>query len=144
MTSECPGTHCSLTSRARVQIAIGAEETQGAALRERLRAAKEDAAAKASAYAAQVQLRLKSETDAAEVAESLLVADQTIDTLSAEVEESRARETQLEGDLAVAKQAAAEQGQAVRRHAAALEHAAALRLEDGYAPGSAPHDLAAG
>ena len=44
----------------------------------------------------------------------------------------------------MAKQAAAEQGQAVRRHAAALEHAAALRLEDGYAPGSAPHDLAAG
>ena len=133
-----------LPSRAPVQIAIGAEETQGAALRERLRVAKEVAAAKAAACAAEERLRLKTETDAAEVAESLLVADQTIDTLSAEVEESRARETQLEGDLAVAKQAAAEQGQAVRRHAAALEHAAALRLEDGYAPGSAPHDLAAG
>ena len=100
-----------------------------------------------------------------QVAESLLVADQTIDTLSAEVEEARARAAQLEGDLAVAKEAAAEQGHAVRRHAAALskhacahygvlaspqvrrhaaalELAAALRLEDGYAPGSALDDLA--
>jgi hypothetical protein len=42
-----------------------------------------------------------------QVAESLLVADQTIDTLSAEVEEARARAAQLEGDLAVAKEAAA-------------------------------------
>ena len=112
-----------------------------------------------------------------------MVADQTIDTLSAEVEEARARaaqlegdlaasrsqletaRSQLEGDLAVAKEAAAEQGHAVRRnaaalskhacahygalaspqvrrHAAALELAAALRLEDGYAPGSALDDLA--
>ena len=62
-----------LPSRAPVQIAIGAEETQGAALRERLRVAKEVAAAKAAACAAEEQLRLKTETDAAEVAESLLM-----------------------------------------------------------------------
>jgi hypothetical protein len=62
-----------LPSRAPVQIAIGAEEMQGAALRERLRVAKEVAAAKAAACAAEEQLRLKTETDAAEVAESLLM-----------------------------------------------------------------------
>ena len=92
----------------------------------------------------EVGVRERLETDAADVAESLLEADRTIDTLSAEIDTARARTVELEDDVATAKAAATEQAAAVTAHAAALSDLDAARRAEGVSAQATLRDLADG
>ena len=118
------------------------KDVEGASLREELGAARACMETKAAELAAEAALRRQTEVDAADVADSLLTADQTIDQLTAQVEAQQTEAETMAAELMAARAAADDHAAALAAATAAREATADVAAKEAVAVRAAFEDLA--